>query len=269
MRDELNARGFTCRRWALLRSNWKRGTRGTLPIISGGNGASAAGNECRGSVFRPHQGVEQSERRRRHRRRQQNSDAHLGNIAFDHRPAMAIRHYDVGLRIGELSFGENFDGLLPWEWIDNRPFLRCMNGLGLCLWRLGRFEEAQKIFKHALAESLRQSRSAVSDRQCLRWGAMGTLQLSAVTPDAAALRLNAVSKSETDASSLRMRRRPQIAKRGQAQARSALIGQKIYKLATNLRQMPLTTPPTIASEAGQRRLRVWSAPTDGATSVCC
>jgi hypothetical protein len=40
--------------------------------------------------------------------------AHLGNIAFDHRPAMAIRHYDVGLRIGELSLGESFDGLLPW-----------------------------------------------------------------------------------------------------------------------------------------------------------
>jgi hypothetical protein len=76
--------------------------------------------------------------------------AHLGNIAFDHRPAMAIRHYDVGLRIGELSLGESFDGLLPWGWVDNRPFLRCMNGFGLCLWRLGRFEEAHKIFKRML-----------------------------------------------------------------------------------------------------------------------
>jgi hypothetical protein len=76
--------------------------------------------------------------------------AHLGNIAFDHRPAMAIRHYEAGLRIGELSLGESFDGLLPWGWIDNRPLLRCMNGFGLCLWRLGRFEEAQKIFKRML-----------------------------------------------------------------------------------------------------------------------
>jgi hypothetical protein len=76
--------------------------------------------------------------------------AHLGNIAFDHRPAMAIRHYDVGFRIGELSLGESFDGLLPWGWIDNRPFLRCMNGFGLCLWRLGRFEEAREIFKRML-----------------------------------------------------------------------------------------------------------------------
>jgi hypothetical protein len=39
--------------------------------------------------------------------------AHLGNIAFDRRPEIAIRHYEVGFRIGELSFGESFDGLLP------------------------------------------------------------------------------------------------------------------------------------------------------------
>ena len=66
--------------------------------------------------------------------------AHLGNLAFDHWPEIAIRHYEVGFRIGELSLGEGFDGLLPWGWIDNRPFLRCMNGFALCHWRLGRFE---------------------------------------------------------------------------------------------------------------------------------
>jgi hypothetical protein len=76
--------------------------------------------------------------------------AHLGNIAFDHWPEIAIRHYEVGFRIGELSFGESFDGLLPWGWIDNRPFLRCMNGFGLCQWRLSRFEEAENIFKRML-----------------------------------------------------------------------------------------------------------------------
>jgi len=71
--------------------------------------------------------------------------AHLGNIFFDHWPKLAIRHYEVGVRIGELSLGENLDGLLPWGWMDNRPFLRCMNGFGLCLWRLSRFEEAERI----------------------------------------------------------------------------------------------------------------------------
>jgi len=52
--------------------------------------------------------------------------AHLGNLVFDYRPENAIRHYAVGVRIGELSLGRDFDGLLPWGWIDNRPFLRCM-----------------------------------------------------------------------------------------------------------------------------------------------
>ena len=71
--------------------------------------------------------------------------AHLGNMAFDW-PKEAVRHYEVGFRIGELSLGRDFDGLLPWGWIDNRPFLRCMHGFGLCLWRLGRFDEAGRIF---------------------------------------------------------------------------------------------------------------------------
>jgi hypothetical protein len=72
--------------------------------------------------------------------------AHLGNFAFDRIPGEAIRHYEVGLRIGELSLGDGFEGVLPWGLIDNRPFLRCMQGYGLCLWRLGRFEEAERVF---------------------------------------------------------------------------------------------------------------------------
>ncbi len=76
--------------------------------------------------------------------------AHLGNFVFDHMPKDAIRHYEVGLRIGELSLGPDFDGLLPWGHIDNRPFLRCMHGYGLCLWRLGRFEEAERVFDRML-----------------------------------------------------------------------------------------------------------------------
>ena len=76
--------------------------------------------------------------------------AHLGNFVFDFRPEDALRHYEVGLRIGELSLGSDFDGLLPWGLIDNRPFLRCLNGYGLCLWRLGRFDEAEQIFDRML-----------------------------------------------------------------------------------------------------------------------
>jgi hypothetical protein len=76
--------------------------------------------------------------------------AHLGNFVFDNRPKDAIRHYEVGVRIGELSLAPDFDGLLPWGHIDNRPFLRCMQGFGLCLWRLKRFEEAERIFDRML-----------------------------------------------------------------------------------------------------------------------
>jgi len=76
--------------------------------------------------------------------------AHLGNLAFDRSPEEAVRHYEAGMRIGELSLGADFDGLLPWGFIDNRPFLRCMNGYGLCVWRLGRFREAEQIFDRML-----------------------------------------------------------------------------------------------------------------------
>jgi hypothetical protein len=76
--------------------------------------------------------------------------AHLGNFDFDHRPAQALRHFDVGLSIGELSLGTKFEGVLPWGLADNRPFLRCMLGVGLCRWRLGRTREAAAVFRKML-----------------------------------------------------------------------------------------------------------------------
>jgi tetratricopeptide (TPR) repeat protein len=76
--------------------------------------------------------------------------AHLGNFVFDHSLKDAIRHYEVGVRIGELSLGEGFEGLLPWGHVDNRPYLRCMYGYGLCLWRLGRYDEAGRVFRQVL-----------------------------------------------------------------------------------------------------------------------
>jgi hypothetical protein len=76
--------------------------------------------------------------------------AHLGNFAFDHFPEKAIRHYEVGVRIGELSLGEGFNGVLHWGCINNRPFLRCMQGYGLCLSRLGRHQQAEEVFTRML-----------------------------------------------------------------------------------------------------------------------
>ncbi len=76
--------------------------------------------------------------------------AHLGNFAFHRDPDTAVRHYDIGVKIGELSLGKDFDGLLPWGCTDNRPFLRCLHGYGLCLWRFGRMRDAEKVFTRML-----------------------------------------------------------------------------------------------------------------------
>jgi hypothetical protein len=76
--------------------------------------------------------------------------AHLGNLVFERRPEDAIPHYEVGVRIGELSLGDDFDGVLLWGHIDNRPFLRCMQGYGLCLWRMAQFDDASRVFDRML-----------------------------------------------------------------------------------------------------------------------
>lgn len=77
--------------------------------------------------------------------------AHLGNLEFDRWPERAVVHYELGIRIGELSLPAGFDGLLVWGRIYNRPFLRCLHGYGLCLWRLGRVAEAERVFERILS----------------------------------------------------------------------------------------------------------------------
>jgi hypothetical protein len=76
--------------------------------------------------------------------------AHLGHLVFDHDPAAALRHFGVGVRIGELSLPEGFEGVLRWACVDNRPFYRCLHGYGLCLWRLDRRDEAGRVFERML-----------------------------------------------------------------------------------------------------------------------
>ena len=77
--------------------------------------------------------------------------AHLGNLVFEVSPEIAIRHYAVGMAIGEMSLPADFDGVLEWGCIDNRPYLRCLHSYGLCLWRLGRFKQAEGVFVRMLA----------------------------------------------------------------------------------------------------------------------
>jgi hypothetical protein len=62
----------------------------------------------------------------------------------------AIKHFEVGVKIGEQVIGVDFTGVLPWSEIDNRPFLRCLHGYGVCLWRQGKEEKARDIFLRML-----------------------------------------------------------------------------------------------------------------------
>jgi hypothetical protein len=77
--------------------------------------------------------------------------AHLGNMAFHHRPEDAITHYDIAIRIAELSLTSDFTELLPWGFIYNRPYLRALHGFGLCLWRLDRAQDALAVFERILS----------------------------------------------------------------------------------------------------------------------
>ncbi len=76
---------------------------------------------------------------------------HLGNLEIDSSRKRAMVHYEIGIAIGELSLSADFDALLPWGFINNRPFLRCLHGYALCLWRLSRFDEAERVFWRILA----------------------------------------------------------------------------------------------------------------------
>jgi hypothetical protein len=80
--------------------------------------------------------------------------AHLGNWLFNSARKrdveLALRHYQVGVGIGNLTLGRHFQGVLPWGLIDNRPYLRALHGMGLCQWYLGWFESAEKIFRQML-----------------------------------------------------------------------------------------------------------------------
>lgn len=80
-------------------------------------------------------------------------DAHagLGNLEFERAPERAIVHYEIGSRIAELSLPPDFGGVLPWGRVYNRPFLRCLHGYGLCLWRLGRTAAAEQVFLRMLS----------------------------------------------------------------------------------------------------------------------
>jgi hypothetical protein len=93
------------------------------------------------------------------------------SLAFDSSPRDAIGHYAAGVRIGELSLGPGFDGVLSWGCVDNRPFLRCLHGYGLSLWRLGDPDAARAVFERMLRQNPSDNQGARFLLDDLRRGA--------------------------------------------------------------------------------------------------
>ncbi|MGY3677489.1 hypothetical protein [Streptomyces sp. TE33382] len=56
----------------------------------------------------------------------------------------ALAWFETAVAVGEASVPTIFHGRLPWSELDNRPFLRAVHGLAQTLWRLGRFNSAER-----------------------------------------------------------------------------------------------------------------------------
>lgn len=79
-------------------------------------------------------------------------DAHamLGERNLSSWPTLALHHFELGVAIGSLSVGEDFDGVLPWGLVENRPFLRCLHGLSRALLRCDRSKDAAAALRRLL-----------------------------------------------------------------------------------------------------------------------
>ncbi len=75
---------------------------------------------------------------------------HLGNWYFEQEDSKdlntALNFYKTGVAIGMKSIGNKENDVFPWGLIDNRPFMRCLHGLGLCFFRQKKLTEALMIF---------------------------------------------------------------------------------------------------------------------------
>jgi hypothetical protein len=79
-------------------------------------------------------------------------DAHalLGERNLSSWPTLALHHFELGVAIASLTVGQDFDGVLPWGFVDNRPFLRCLHGLARALLRRDRREDAAAALRRLL-----------------------------------------------------------------------------------------------------------------------
>ncbi|MEO7331647.1 MAG: hypothetical protein ABI193_23940 [Minicystis sp.] len=76
--------------------------------------------------------------------------AMVGERALRYWPSLALHHFELGVAIGSLSIEEELEGELPWRLLDNRPFLRCLQGMARALHRLGRADAAAGALRRLL-----------------------------------------------------------------------------------------------------------------------
>jgi tetratricopeptide (TPR) repeat protein len=57
----------------------------------------------------------------------------------------ALKWYEAAVAVGESSLPQGFRGRLPWTEANNRPFLDALYGLALVLWRMDRFNSAERV----------------------------------------------------------------------------------------------------------------------------
>jgi hypothetical protein len=74
--------------------------------------------------------------------------------------------------------GEDFEGVLPWGLVENRPFLRCLLGLSRALLRRDRREDAAAALRRLLrldpADHLRARASLAAIEAGKTWREMET-----------------------------------------------------------------------------------------------
>ncbi len=72
---------------------------------------------------------------------------HIGNLHLDSRYRLpnALNCYKTSVHIAEKNLPEDFDGVVLWECLENRPYLRALHGLCLTYWKMKEFEDARKV----------------------------------------------------------------------------------------------------------------------------
>jgi tetratricopeptide (TPR) repeat protein len=77
---------------------------------------------------------------------------HIGLLYFDR--DVFIEHayncYNAAVLIAEQGIPHDFDGIFLWEILENRPYLRALQGLCLILWKKKEFDKSHEIAKKLL-----------------------------------------------------------------------------------------------------------------------